>query len=139
MRKALPQLIMTVGLTLGAAGSIYAAPVAGSADYVTLYNTVFSDCTLPDGTVAACEAAINAYAGRLVGDGVEIADANASFMALRSEVFAANAADDEFQALIDALFEELLPDSGSIGAPAGGEPAQTLNPGSGTPVTASPS
>ena len=104
-------------------GSTFAAPVPG---FEGPYNTVFTDCTLPEGGfsadnreaeiaagLASCETAINGYADGLV-EAVTIEVANVSFTELRSEVFAANEPDEEWQALVDALFELLLPDSGAI-------------------------
>jgi hypothetical protein len=76
---------------------------------------VYTDCTIPAGTVVLCEAAINAYAAAIVPV-VDLPEANLSFSALRLEVFDGNAADVPFQTLIDDLFELLLPDSGAIGA-----------------------
>jgi len=106
-----------------ASGSAFAAPVPGSADYETLYNTVFTDCTVPDGSVAACRIAIIAYSDRLVADAATVTDDQAlsSFRALRSEVFTANTvtpleeADEAFRTAIDALFEEIIPESGAVG------------------------
>ena len=139
MRKLVMSLASAGVLVMAGASASNAAPVAG---YESLYNATFTACSLPAGTVAACEAAINAYSAPLVS-AVDIAVANESFTALRSEVFTANAANAEFQAQIDALFELLLPDSGALPtvtpAPQGGG---GVVPGSGagpsTPVDASP-
>jgi len=106
-----------------------AAPVVGNPDYVTLYTALIASCTIPNGSVAACTQAITAYSTRLADDAatVSLDIANASFTQARAEVFAANspepfAADPpvfestkDFQADIDALFEQLLPDSGDVG------------------------
>jgi hypothetical protein len=113
------------------AGSAVAAPVPG---FEGVYAANYAACVLPDGTLEACEAAINAHVAALVGGGVDIDDANAAFTALRAEVFAANEPDPDFQAAIDALFELLLPDSGAgpIGDDLGLDgpaPAESLNPG----------
>ena len=140
MRNLLPTVVVVFGMSLAGSG-VLAAPVPGNPAYVTLYNAAFVQCTVPAGTLPACEAAINAYANALVTDGVDIETANASFTALRAEVFAANASDPTFQAQIDALFEELLPDSGAIDdvdpvAPT--EPGTSLSPGGGAPTPASP-
>ncbi|MBD8066785.1 hypothetical protein IC608_15025 [Devosia sp. PTR5] len=97
--------------------SAMAAPVPG---FDQLYAQNFTACTLPDGTVADCEAAIQEHVAALVAASVDVDTANASFTALRREVFLANAADEVFQAEIDALFELLLPESGDIGAPGAG-------------------
>jgi hypothetical protein len=118
MRRLITLFGMVGMFGLTAVSSTVAAPVPG---YEGLYNTVYTSCTLPDGSLAACESAINGYAGALVAD-VEPEAALQSFIALRSEVFAANSADDEFQAQVDALFELLLPDSGAIGLGAPGDP-----------------
>lgn len=114
MRRLVASIVTAGMLSVAGLPGANAAPVPGFED---LYNTVFTSCTLPAGTLAACEAAINAYASALVAN-VELTVANQSFSELRLEVFAANAADEEFQADIDALFELLLPDSGAIGAVA---------------------
>jgi hypothetical protein len=111
MRKLITTIAAAGVLGMAAMSTSTAAPVAG---YEGLYSTVFASCTIPAGTVPTCETAINAYAGALAS-AVDLEVANASFIALRSEVFAANAADEGFQAEIDALFELLLPDSGALG------------------------
>lgn len=113
MRKLIMTLAMTGAVSLGAVANTSAAPVAGFED---LYSALIAACSLPTGTVGDCEVAINAYAGALVSS-VDITVANTSFSEARVEVFGLNAADEEFQADIDALFELLLPDSGAI-APA---------------------
>lgn len=113
MRKLFTTFAAIGVLGLGAASGAVGAPVPG---YEALYSAVVANCTIPDGTVPLCEAAINAYSGALV-DAVDLGEANASITALRQEVFAANAPNEAFQAEIDALFELLLPDSGAV-APA---------------------
>lgn len=117
MRKLITTMAMAGVLGLGAVSAASAAPVLG---YEGLYETLIADCSLPDGTVRACEVAINAYATALTTS-VDLAVANGSFTEARLEVFAANAADEEFQAEIDALFELLLPESGALG-PTGASP-----------------
>ncbi|KKB09799.1 hypothetical protein VE26_08070 [Devosia chinhatensis] len=134
-------MVLAIGLALGSAGGVAAAPVAGNADYVTLYDAAFSGCTVPAGSVAACEAALTAYSSRLVADNIEIEVANASFSALRIDVRAANAGNPEFQALIEALFEQLLPDSGAIAGPVTGTApvgADPSSPGAGSPTAPTP-
>lgn len=84
-----------------------AAPVAG---FEALYDAVLTACTPPAGTVEACETAINAYSAALVAAGVDPAVALQSFTELRAEVAAAGGGD-----AIEALFEELLPESGAVG------------------------
>jgi vacuolar-type H+-ATPase subunit D/Vma8 len=89
------------------------APVAGFESY---YADVVTSCTVPVGTRAACETAINAYATVLVAT-VELDEANASFSALRKEVYDINNVSEEneqFRDEIDALFELLLPESGAV-------------------------
>lgn len=111
MRNKLASL-MTIGtLSLMSFGTyqVAAAPVAG---FEALYNAVLTACTPPAGTPAACEAAINAYSAALVAAGVDPAVALQSFTELRAEVAAAGGGD-----VIDALFEELLPESGAVGGP----------------------
>lgn len=134
MRKLIMAVATASTLGLGATSGTVAAPVPG---FEGLYSTLIASCSLPDGTEAACEAAITAYADALVA-AVDIEVANQSFSEARQEVFALNGSDVTFQAAIDALFELLLPDSGAIGAPAadGGTPA--ANDGSGGPVPSSP-
>ncbi|MGV8832909.1 MAG: hypothetical protein ACOH2N_13110 [Devosia sp.] len=114
MRKFIMTMATAGVLGMAAISAPNAAPVAG---YEALYSAVSSACTIPAGTLAACETAINAYSGALAS-AVDLAVANASFTALRAEVFAINAPNPEFQAQIDALFELLLPDSGALGTPA---------------------
>jgi hypothetical protein len=113
MRKLITVLGMAGLVGLSAVSGSIAAPVSG---FESFYDAVYSNCTLPDGAVPACETAINAYAEALVG-AVDLDTANQSFSELRLEVFAANDPDPEFQAEIDRLFELLLPDSGAIGVP----------------------
>ncbi|MBB4053771.1 hypothetical protein GGR20_003433 [Devosia subaequoris] len=84
-----------------------AAPVSG---FEALYDAVLTNCTPPAGTPAACEAAINAYSSALVSAGVDPVVALQSFTELRSEVAAAGGGDT-----IEALFEQLLPESGAVG------------------------
>ncbi len=90
--------------------TIAAAPVPG---YEAQYATLIGDCTLPAGTVDLCGAAINDYSTALIGF-VDLSVANESFSEARRAVFAANEPDEVFQFAIDALFEELLPDSGAV-------------------------
>lgn len=113
MRKLIMNIASAGLLSVVPLSAAVAAPVPGFED---LYNAVFTACTLPAGELQACEAAINAYSGALVAS-TELSVANQSFTELRAEVFTANAADEQFQTDIDALFELLLPDSGAI-APA---------------------
>ena len=140
MRKLITVLGMVGIAGLSAVSSSQAAPVAG---YDGLYDAVISSCSLPAGTVDTCSAAITAYAGALINDGVAIEVANQSFSEARLEVFALNAADEEFQAVIDALFEELLPDSGAIGggaaAGAGDTGPSIVEGGTGAPAPVDPS
>ena len=135
MRKLIMAVATASMLGLGATSGTVAAPVPG---FEGLYSTLIASCSLPNGTEAACEAAITAYADALVAAGVDIEVANQSFSEARQEVLALNGGDATFQAAIDALFELLLPDSGASGAPVvdGGTPA--ANDGSGGPVPSSP-
>lgn len=125
------------------ATQVMAAAVPG---YEGLYSANYAACILPDGTLVACETAIQAHVTALVSGDVELETANASFQELRSEVYAANAADEDFQRAIDDLFELLLPDSGAIGpldtdSDADAGTPTTLVDGSATdaPVPGSPS
>lgn len=106
------RFVFSTLLVAGFASASFAAPITG---YEALYQAVFTDCTLPNGTVERCENAINAYATAIVAE-VDLSAANLSFSALRQEVFDANVVDEPFQIEIDELFELLLPDSGAIGA-----------------------
>lgn len=112
MRSFLPTMAATAVLSFFVAGNAMAAAVPG---YETQYNTLVINCTIPIGTLEECGAAINAYSGALIAGGISITVANLSFSAVRQEVFTANAPDGAFQSQIDALFEQLLPDSGAIG------------------------
>lgn len=121
-------LYIAAVVSLAGVGYAVAAPVPG---FQANYTANFAACTLPNGTLAACETAINAHSAALVAAGIDLATANTAFTALRSEVFVANAADEDFRGLIDALFEQLLPDSGAIGPVAGdgGDGANALSIG----------
>jgi hypothetical protein len=110
MRTLIMNLAMAGVLGMSAMTTASAAPAGG---YDDLYAAVITSCSLPAGTLEACEAAINGYSSALVVS-VTLPVANQSFSEARKEVFALNAADEEFQAAIDALFELLLPDSGAI-------------------------
>lgn len=143
MRRLLTTLC-TVG-ALSFSSVAYAAPVPGFEDQ---YNSVLAACTVPAGTVEACTAAINGYVAALVAAGVPLDQANASFRELRAEVRAANAANPAFLAAIEALFEQLLPDSGAVVVPPVAAPDAVApnDPGTGggngggiTPPPASPS
>lgn len=89
-----------------------AAPIPG---FEAEYQANFVACTLPDGSPEACALAMQAYVDALVAAGIGLEEANASFSALRQEIFAANASTLAFQTAISGLFEQLLPDSGAIG------------------------
>lgn len=109
MRNKLASIIAVGTLSLMSFGTFQAsaAPVPG---FEALYNAVLVACTPPRGTPAACEAAINAYSAALVAAGIDPAVALRSFTELRAEVAAAGGG-----AVIDALFEQLLPESGAVG------------------------
>lgn len=111
MRKLITAVFLTSALGLSVLPAATAAPVSG---FEGLYTAVFTNCTIPLGTLETCEAAINAYAAALSA-AVELEVANQSFTELRAEVFAANVADEPFQSDVDALFELLLPNSGALG------------------------
>ena len=96
MRKLIMAVATASMLGLGATSGTVAAPVPG---FEGLYSTLIASCSLPDGTEAACEAAITAYADALVA-AVDIEVANQSFSEARQEVFALNAGDTAFQAAI---------------------------------------
>ncbi len=112
MRRFVSLLALATTLGLGAVTASIGAPVSG---FETQYDQAVTSCTLPAGTVALCDAAINGYSGALVPNVDQVA-ANQSFTSLRSQVFVANESDKLFQADIDILFETLLPDSGAINA-----------------------
>lgn len=112
MRK----LIMTIAtagvLSISALSGANAAPVPG---FEGLYNAVLASCA-PSGGAAdadACAAAINALSAAMIAGGVAPATALQSFTELRAEVRAAGGGD-----AIEALFEELLPESGALPTPA---------------------
>jgi hypothetical protein len=134
MRKLITTLATAGVLGMSGLGVANAAPAGG---YDDLYAAVITSCSLPAGTLEACEAAINGYSSALVV-AVTLPVANQSFSEARKEVFALNAADEEFQAAIDALFELLLPDSGAILPIEGPGFAPTVT-GTGEPPPASPS
>lgn len=110
MRRLLTTLC-TVG-ALSFSSVAYAEPVPG---FEQQYNTALTSCTVPAGTVEACTVAINGYVAALVAASVPLEEANVSFRALRAEVRRRNAGNPEFLAAIEALFEQLLPDSGAVG------------------------
>lgn len=127
MRKFV--LIAVAAAGMCSASQANAAAVPG---FEALYTANFNACVLPNGTLADCEAAINAHVAALVSGNTDQALATASFQSLRAEVFATNAPDEDFQAAIDALFELLLPESGAIAAPIDtGTPASLTDTGSG--------
>lgn len=109
MRNKLASIVTIGAISLFSFGNLQvaAAPVPG---FEGLYEAVLGACTPPAGTPAACEAAINAYSAALVAAGVDPAVALQSFTELRAEVVAAGGGE-----AIDALFEELLPESGAVG------------------------
>ncbi len=116
MRKLITVLGATGFAGLAAMSSAQAAPVPG---YEALYEAVFLACTPDAGVapvVAVCTDAINAYSSALIAGGVSEEAALQSFAALRGEVAVADGG-----LPIDAVFEELLPESGAIG-PAAASP-----------------
>lgn len=117
MRKLITTLATAGVLSLAAISATNAAPVPG---FEGAYAATFAACTLPAGSVAACETALNAQVDAQIAAGVPQDVALVSFTALRAEVLAANAGDPTFQAAIEAVFEGLLPDSGAI--PGGASP-----------------
>lgn len=109
VRKLMMRFATASVLSLVTLSATMAAPVQGFDD---LYNAAFAACTPADGRAAvpaACEAAINAYAAALIEAGVDPALALGSFTALRADVAAAGGG-----AAIADLFEQLLPESGSL-------------------------
>lgn len=109
------KLVSLVSIGAISALSFAAQPALAAAvpGFEGLYDAVLSACTPPLGTPAACEAAINAYSAALVEAGIDPEVALQSFTELRAEVRAAGGGD-----VIEALFEELLPESGA-GGPQG--------------------
>lgn len=115
-------MLRIFGTTLVAAAltvsSVHAAPVSGYGDtldaqFASLYAAAFAACTPSGGAPAdadACAAAINAYSAALVAAGVPLEVAVVSFQELRDEVRAAGGG-----AAIDAVFEQLLPETESVG------------------------
>lgn len=132
MRKLITTFATASALSMAAISMTAAAPVPG---FEALYEAAFAACTPSGGaapSVDACEAAINAYSSALIAAGVEPAVALESFTELRAEVAEAGGG-----AAIDALFEELLPESGAVDAPIGPTPPAVGGTG-GTPPVASP-
>jgi hypothetical protein len=128
MRKLIITFATAGVLSMTALSATNAAPVPG---FEALYQAAFAACTPTGGAAAnpaACEAAINAYSAALIAAGVTPTVALASFTELRAEVTAAGGGD-----AIEALFEELLPESGSVTPPPGDTPP--ANDGSGTPAS----
>lgn len=114
-------MLRIFGATLVAAvltvSSVHAAPVSGYGDtldtqFASLYAAALAACT-PGGGAAegdACAAAINAYSAALVAAGVPLEVAVISFQELRDDVRAGGGG-----AAIDAVFEQLLPETESAG------------------------
>jgi hypothetical protein len=115
MRKLLSTLAISGLIACGVQSYAAAAPVSGFEDQ---YSALIVACTLPVKELSICEDAINAYTGAIAG-AVDIETANASLTSTRSEVFAANEADETYQSEVDDLFELLLPDSGDVGTGPG--------------------
>jgi hypothetical protein len=120
MRKLLSMAVTVAGLSLGVMANAVAAPVQGfgaerDALYQELYNAVISACSGPAASSNGCRLAITAYSDQLIADGVPLEVATASFAALRSEVAALNGGNVALMAQIEGVFEELLPEVGSIG------------------------
>jgi hypothetical protein len=110
MRNLITTIATAGVISLASLSPSIAAPVPG---FEALYGAAFAACTPSNGvppSPAACEAAILAYSEALIAAGIAPAVALASFTELRTEVVAAGGG-----AAIDALFEELLPESGDIG------------------------
>lgn len=127
---------LIVSGALLSAPAAYAKPVAG---FEAGYTSTTVACTLPAGSEADCRAALTALIASYVvidpntnAPVVAQDTAATSFAEMRQEVFAVNAPNPTFQAAIDAIFEELLPDSGAIGGPAvGGLPGNLGTGGDG--------
>jgi len=114
MRKLITVLGATGFVGLAAMSTAQAAPVPG---YEALYEAVFLACTPDAGVVPIVTVCtINAYSSALIAGGVSEEAALQSFAALRGEVAVADGG-----LPIDAVFEELLPESGAIG-PAAASP-----------------
>jgi hypothetical protein len=110
MRKLITTLAIAGLIGLMPPLAVSAAAVRG---YEAQYDALIGGCTLAAGSVDLCGVAINDYSTALLGL-VDLSEANESFSEARREVFAANEPDEVFQFAIDALFEELLPDSGAV-------------------------
>lgn len=106
MRKLFTIIAAAAALNLSGLAVTQAAPVAG---FEAQYEAAFAACA-PGGSPEACEAAINALSAAMIAAGVAPAAALQSFTELRAEVVAAGG-----DAAIQALFEELLPESGAVG------------------------
>lgn len=115
MLKLFGTTIVVAALSVSSA---YAAPVSGYGDtldaqFAALYAAALAACGPGAGDADACAAAINAYSAALVSEGVPLEIASASFQELRDEVRTAGGS-----AAIDAVFEQLLPETESVGTEA---------------------
>jgi hypothetical protein len=107
MRKLITTIAIAGVLGVAAISPSNAAPVPG---FEGLYAEAFTACTPPNGTPTTCRAAIQALTNAMIAAGVDVAVALQSFAELRSEVRVAGGGD-----AIEAVFEELLPESGALG------------------------
>lgn len=120
MRKFMSTMLMATGLAIGTVAGAHAAPVSGygaeqDAVFATLYSGVVAACSGEGASATGCRQAIGAYSGQLVAGGVPFEVANGSFAQLREDIAEANSGDTAMLATVDAVFEELLPESGDIG------------------------
>lgn len=110
MRMKLASLLAVGAVSALSFGSygVSAAPVPG---FEALYQAVLDACP-PNGSLAATEAAINAYSAALVAANIDPEVALLSASELRIDAAEAGCGPE-----VDELFELLLPESGAIGDP----------------------
>lgn len=108
MRRLMATIALSIFLGAATVSAAWATAVPG---FETQYDAVKVACA-PTGTAEACIAAINTLSAAMIAGGVPADAALRSFTELRAEVVAAGGT-----AEIEAIFEELLPDSGSVGGP----------------------
>lgn len=110
MKKLITSMAIASVLGLSATAA-NAAPVPG---FDRLYTSVVNSCS-PASTRALCEAAINRYAAALIAARIPLNVANQSFLSLRVDVRLANGGNARVLTEIDSLFQDLLPETRSVG------------------------
>lgn len=108
MRKLITTIATAAVFSLSAINLSMAAPAAP--EFAPAYDATFAICLAGD--VEGCRTNLQALIQAYIDGGVSETAALTSFTAMRADLVAAGAP----QPIID-LFEELLPDSGAVGAP----------------------